>query len=136
MTVAAQDGTQAVVYVTDKTIVRPASTASKDVWHGLKAGTRITVHYTDVAARKTAIEVYKLTATGVKAAKGALVSVDRGTRTCVVKSADGVVSAFRMTADAVKQGGYVTAKGAVAGTKVTVYYTEKAGKKVAHVFTA
>ena len=136
MTVATDDGAEAVLHFTDETIVHPSDKGTKDVWHGLKAGTKIAVHYTDVAARKTAVEVYDLTKTGLKATAGAVVSVDCATRKCVVKSADGVEHAFVLTARASKQVGTATAKGVATGAKVTVDYTEKAGKKTVQFFKA
>ena len=129
MTVATDDGAEAVLHFTDETVVHPTDKGTKDVWHGLKAGTKIAVHYTDVAARKTAVEVYDLTKTGLKATAGAVVSVNRATRKCVVKSADGVEHAFVLTARATKQVGTATAKGVASGAKVTVYCAESAGKK-------
>jgi len=52
----------------------------------------------------------------------------------VVKAADGTEQTFDVTKDAAS----ATAKDIAAGTeksaKVTVYYTEEAGKKVAHFF--
>ena len=136
VTVTTDDGAETVLHFTQETVVHPTDKGTKDVWHGLKAGTRIAVHYTDVAARKTAVEVYDLTKTGLKATAGAVVSVDRATRKCVVKSADGVEHAFVLTALATKQVGTATAKGVTTGAKVTVYYTEKAGKKTVQFFKA
>ena len=79
VTVATDDGAETVLHFTEETVVHPTDKGTKDVWHGLKAGTKVAVHYTDVAARKTAVEVYDLTKTGLKATAGAVVSVDRAT---------------------------------------------------------
>ena len=60
--------------------------------------------------------------------------MDRGAKTIAVKTADGSVQSFRMadhaTVDAGKDVGRATEKSA----KVTVYYTEKAGRRIAHFF--
>lgn len=65
-----------------------------------------------------------------------ITKVDKGTKTVVVKSADGTEKTFEYTANASKDIGEATGKGVEKGTKVTVYYTEEAGKKVAHFFAS
>lgn len=132
--VATAGGAEEVIHFTDKTVVHPTAAASKDAWAGLKEGTEVAVHYTGAATKKTAVEVDNLAKDGLKAAEGAVVSVDKATKKCVVKSADGVDHAFDMTGHAAADAGKATAEGVTKGAKVTVYYTEEAGKKVAHFF--
>ena len=50
------------------------------------------------------------------------------------KTADGTEKAFEYTDNTAKDVGKETGKGIEKGTKVTVYYTEEAGKKIAHFF--
>ena len=64
------------------------------------------------------------------ALSGVVKSVDKGTKTFVVKTADGTEQVFHMADHAAVE----TGKGAEKSAKVTVYYTEDAGKKVAHFF--
>jgi hypothetical protein len=52
----------------------------------------------------------------------------------VVKSADGTEHTFEYTDDAAKDMGKAVGKGSEKGAKVTVYYTEETGKKIAHFF--
>jgi hypothetical protein len=74
--------------------------------------------------------------------KGVVKSVDKGTKTMVVKAADGTEHTIKWTGDttveATKDAGKGIAKGSMdtydglkAGTKVSVKYTEKAGEKTA-----
>jgi hypothetical protein len=51
-----------------------------------------------------------------------------------VKSADGTEKAFDYTGTAGKDMGEAVGAGAEKGAKVTVYYTEESGKKIAHFF--
>jgi len=51
-----------------------------------------------------------------------------------VKTADGTEDTFRLTDHAAADAGKGIAKGTEKSAKVTVYYTEQAGKKVAHFF--
>ena len=51
-----------------------------------------------------------------------------------MKSADGTEKAFEYTDNDAKDVGKETGKGIDKGAKVTVYYTEEAGEKIAHFF--
>ena len=57
-------------------------------------------------------------------------SVDRGAKTVTVKTGEGAEETYHFSARAAKD----TGKGLEKAGKVTVYYTEDAGKKVAHYF--
>ena len=74
--------------------------------------------------------------------KGVVKSVDKGTKTFVVKAADGTEQTVKWTdsttvkgtkdaGKAVEKGSVDTYLGAKKGTQVTVDYTEKAGEKTA-----
>ena len=69
---------------------------------------------------------------------GTVEKVDAGAKTIAVKTADGTKQAFEVsehaTVDTGKAVGRYSAVGAKKGEHVTVYYTEEAGKKIAHVF--
>jgi VCBS repeat-containing protein len=76
------------------------------------------------------------------AISGTVKSVDKGTKTFVVKAADGTEHTFKWTGDTVVKGtkdagkgvavgSEDTAKGVEDGAKVSVKYTEKAGEKTA-----
>jgi len=64
--------------------------------------------------------------------------VGKGTKIVAVKTADGTKEAFEVsehaTVDTGKAVSRYSALGAKKGEHVTVYYTEEAGKKIAHVF--
>jgi len=76
------------------------------------------------------------------AVSGIVKHIDKGTKTMVVKTADGtehtmkctdqtVVKGAKDTGKGVEKGSVDTYLGAKVGTKVTVQYTEKAGEKTA-----
>lgn len=78
----------------------------------------------------------------VHAVSGVVKSVDKGTKTFVVKTADGtehtvkwtdktVVKGSKDTGKGVEKGSVDTYLGAKKGSQVTVDYTEKAGEKTA-----
>jgi hypothetical protein len=63
--------------------------------------------------------------------KGTVKSVDKATRTMVVKTADGTEHTIKWTDKTTVEGGKDVGEGVAEGSKVTVKYTEKAGEKTA-----
>ncbi|HVO60455.1 MAG TPA: hypothetical protein VMT53_05935 [Terriglobales bacterium] len=63
--------------------------------------------------------------------KGTVKSVDRGSKTMVVKTADGTEHTVKWTDKTTWEGMKDTGEGVAEGSKVTVKYTEKAGEKTA-----
>ena len=131
------DGTEETFHYVGKTTVHGAegtATGTKEVLHGLKEGSEVAVHYTAKGTEKTAHEIDRLGKDGMKATEGTVKKIDRGAKTLTVKTADGVEETFHIADRAVRD----TAKGVGEGTekaaKMTVYYTEEGGKKVAHFF--
>jgi preprotein translocase subunit YajC len=126
------DGTEHTVKVTDQAVVH----GTKEGFDGLKDGSEVVVRYTAKGTEKSADELGKVGKDGMKATKGTITKIDKDTKTVVVKSADGTEKTFEYTANASKDMGEATGEGVEKGGKVTVYYTEEAGKKIAHFFGA
>jgi hypothetical protein len=124
------DGAEHTFHVVANTTVHGTEAGAKDAFHGLKEGTEVVAHYTAKGAENTAVEVDKVGKDGLKTMDGTVSSIDRGGKTLVVKSADGTEQAFKMADHAAVE----TGKGTEKAAKVTVYYTEDAGKKIAHFF--
>jgi uncharacterized protein YndB with AHSA1/START domain len=74
----------------------------------------------------------------VHTTEGTVDEVGAGTKTVAVKTADGTKETFEVadhaTVDTGKSVARYSAQGAKKGEHVTVFYTEEAGKKIAHVF--
>ena len=70
----------------------------------------------------------------LKVTEGTLTGIDRDSKFLAVKTADGTVEPFKLSGRAVDDSGKGIAKGAEKSAHVTVYYTEDAGKKIAHFF--
>lgn len=103
---------------------------SKDAFEGMKEGDEVVVHYTVKGTVKTAQEVDHIGKDGMKMTVVVVKGVDRGAKTVAVKTADGAEETYRLTDHAVRE----TGKGLKEGGKVTIYYTEEGGKKIAHFF--
>ena len=135
--VKAKDGTEHTIHFVDKTAVYGAdetAAGAKDTFHGLEEGSEVVAHYTAKGSEKTAMEVDKVGKDGMKATEGTVTKVGEGGKTITVKAADGTEQTFDVAGHDTKVAAQDTAKGTEKGGKVTVYYTEKAGKKVAHFF--
>ena len=92
------------------------------------------VHYTEKGSEKTAVEVDHLGKDGIKSVDGTVSRVGEGGKTVTVKAADGTEQTFDVVGKDTKESAVAIGKGADKTGKVTVYYTESAGKKVAHFF--
>lgn len=135
--VKAEDGSEHVFHwAKDTTVhgVRASDMAAKDSWHGLKEGSEVVAHTTTRGSEETAVEVDKVGSAGLHKTEGTVKEFDRKSKKLVVQSADGTEHVFTMTDHAATDGGKDLAEGAEKGSKVVVYSTENAGKKVAHFF--
>jgi len=131
------DGTEHTIHFVDKTAVHGAeatATGSKDAFLGLKEGSEVAVHYTEKGSEETAVEVDHLGKDGIKSVDGTVSKVGKGGKTVTVKAADGTEQTFDVVGKDAKKSAEAIGKGADKTGKVTVYYTESAGKKVAHFF--
>jgi len=131
------DGTEHALHFVKRTAVHGAedtAAGAKDVFHGLKEGTEVAVHYTAKGSVETAEEVDNIGKGGLKVTEATVTRIDRGAKTLAVKTADGTEETFRLTGSAAKDAGKDIAEGAEKSTKVTVYYTEEGGHKIAHFF--
>jgi hypothetical protein len=135
--VKTKDGTEHTFHFADKTTVHGAhatAAGSKDAFHGLTEGSEVVAHYTTKGAEDTAVEVDKVGKDGMHAVDGTVTHVSEDGKTVVVKAADGTDHTFHVVAHDTADSAKDIAKGADKSGKVTVYYTETAGKKVAHFF--
>lgn len=107
---------------------------AKASWHGLSKGSEVVVHYAARGSKALALEIDKVGRGGLKVARGTVAEIDRGTKKLVVATGDGAKESFQMTQHATQDAGKDLAKATAKGANVTVYYTEVAGKKIAHFF--
>jgi hypothetical protein len=83
---------------------------------------------------ETAEEIDHVGKDGLKVTEGTVSKIDRDGKTLMVKTADGAEATFSLTEHAAKDARKDIAKGTEKSAKVTVYYTEEGGRKVAHFF--
>jgi hypothetical protein len=127
------DGTEHTLHFVQRTAVHGtegAAAGAGDVFHGLKQGTQVAVHYSAVGTKETAEEVDNVGKEGLKATDATVTHIDRGAKTMVIKTADGTEETYHMTDSAARYAGKDVNKAA----RTTVYYTEEGGHKVVHFF--
>ena len=135
--VKTKDGVDHAFHFTDRTAVHATADVAegtKDTFHGVKEGTDVVVHYTGKGADRTADEIDHVGKDGLQVGHGTITSIDRGARTMTVKTTNGAEETYRLTDHAARDAGRDIATGAGKSEKVTVYYSEEAGHKVAHFF--
>jgi hypothetical protein len=132
------DGTIETVKFTDKTTVHGLKDAAKGADLAGKEGSHVIVHTVGEGADKAAHSVEWVGDKTVHTTEGTVEDVGKASKTVAVKTADGTKESFVVADHAVVNTGKdvarYSARGAKKGEHVTVYYTEEAGKKVAHVF--
>ena len=131
------DGTEHTLHFVSRTAVHGAqetAVGAKDAFHGLKEGSQVAVHYTARGTDETADEVDNIGKDGLKASEVTVTGVDRSAKTLAVKTADGAQETYRLTDRAAEDASKDLGEGTEKSAKVTIYYTEEAGHKVAHFF--
>ena len=131
--VKTSEGTEHTFHFVGRTVEHGAEATakgSKDAFEGVKEGDSVVVHYTVKGTDKTAEEVDHVGKGGLKTSEVVIKSVDHGAKTVTVKTAQGGEETYHMADRAARESG----KGLEKAGKVTVYYTEDAGKKIAHFF--
>ena len=132
------DGTVETVKFTEETTVHGLKDATKGADLAGKEGSHVIVHTVGEGSEKTAHSVEWVGDKAVHTTEGTVEDVGEGSKTVAVKTADGTKETFVVADHAVVNSGKdvarYSARGAKKGEHVTVYYTEEAGKKIAHVF--
>lgn len=128
------DGTVKVVKVTDKTTVEGMKAGASYTALGAEKGSHVVVKYTGEGADATSTGIKFVGKGTVKVSEGTVTKVDEGAKTVTVKTASGAEEVYHVSDTATVDTGKGIAKGAEKGAKVSVYYTEEGGKKIAHFF--
>jgi hypothetical protein len=135
--IATKDGTERTFHFGERTAVHGVEAAGKgseEGLHGLKEGTEVAVRYTSRGTVDTAEEIDHIGKDGLKVTEGTLKKIDHGAKTITISTADGTERTFRLLGRAVRDTGRDIEKGTDKSAKVTVYYTEEGGDRVAHFF--
>lgn len=97
---------------------------------GITKGTAVVASGVAEGAKFTAHELYRVGKGGLEVTTAVVRDIGEGGKFLVVNTAKGGEETFHLAGEALRE----VARGTEKGTKVVIYSTEKAGKKVAHFF--
>ena len=121
--VATEDGAEHVYDVAKDVLVH----GGKDGLSDLKPGTTVIIHYTpDNAAR----EIDRIGPDGLSTTEGVVTKIDRGKKQVTLRYDNGRIETLKLTDRAAADVG----NGIEPNTRIVVYYSDEAGKKIAHYF--
>jgi hypothetical protein len=135
--VKAADGTEHIMRLAKRTVVhgeRESSKRGDDAVRDLREEDKVVVHYTKHGTDETAEEIDQIGRNGLKTSEGTITEFDRSARTMTIKVADGTEETYRLTEHAAEDAGIETEDAAKKSAHAIVYYSEEAGRKVAHFF--
>jgi len=90
----------------------------------------VVVHYTVEGMEQDAREIDVIGTEGLEITEGTVTRVDRGRGEIAVRYDNGRTDVFRLTERATQE----ALSAGPAGAKVTIYYSDEHGEKVAHFF--
>jgi hypothetical protein len=128
------DGTVKVVKVSEKQTVDGLKAGADYTALASEKGAHVVVKYTGEGADATATGIKYVGKDTVKASEGTVTKIDEAAKTVSIKTAKGAEEVYHYTDVGTVDSAKAVAKGADKSAKVTVYYTEEGGKKIAHLF--
>jgi hypothetical protein len=126
------DGMEHVYHFTKDLLVHGGKGTGVDALEGLREGSTVVVHYTVDGAQDSAAEIDRIGDEGLKVTEAIVRRIDRGRKQITIRFDNGTIETLRLTDRAAAEAG--TALGATGATKITVYYSDEDGRKVAHFF--
>jgi hypothetical protein len=130
--VTTMDGVEHVYHVTTDLIVHGGKKPGADALEGLHEGTMIVVHRTAIGPEDTVAEIDLVGDEGLKITEGAVIDINRRKQEITIKYADGTTETLKMTPRALPENESGLARGDSSVTHIVVYYSDEAGRKVAH----
>jgi len=137
ITVKTKDGAEHTYRIAERTAVHGAEATpgvAKGSLRDLREGSDVVIHYTKRGGEETAEEIDRIGEDGLKETKGTLSKLDRDGKKIIVKGDDGVEHTYDLSEHAARDAGKDIAEGSEKGARVTVYYAERGGRKIAHFF--
>jgi len=100
----------------------------------LKPGTTVVVHYTSDATGESAREIDRVGENGLSVTEGMVTKIDRGKKEIQIRYDNGRIEKLALTARAAVDGNLDFRNVPPQTTRIVVYYSEEAGRKMAHYF--
>jgi hypothetical protein len=128
------DGVWHVFHFGKDLLVHGGKGTGIDALQGLRAGTTVAVHYTVTGGEASAQEIDRIGDDGLVVTEGTVIGIDRGRKQITIRFDDKNTETFQLTDRAAVDAGRDLDGAPKSAVRVTVYYTDEAGDKVAHFF--
>ena len=125
------DGVEHVIHFTRDLIVHGSKDTGVDALNGWHEGRTVVVHYIINGSWAAAQEIDAVADDGLKVTEGTVTKVNHRRKQVTVRFDDGVSETFRLTDRAAVEVAS-RAESADGATRVTLYYADETGSKVAH----
>jgi hypothetical protein len=126
------DGVEHVIHFTRDLIVHGGKGTGIDALNGWREGSSVVVHYTSDGSWAAAQEIDRIADDGLKVTEGVITKVNHRRRQVTVRFDDGESETFRLTDRAAIETESHDGEFAGGPTRVTLYYSDGTGKKIAH----
>ena len=127
--VATEDGVEQVFDAATGVLVHGGKSLTD-----LKPGTTVVVHYTTDATGAVAQEIDRVGAGGLSVTEGMVTKIDRGKKEITVRYDNRKTETLTLTDRAAEDAGQDFRNAPAGTTRIVVYYSNEAGRKVAHYF--
>ena len=134
--VTTMDGVEHVYHFTKDLIVHGGKKPGVDALEGLREGRMIVVHRTTSGPDDSVAEIDLVGDEGLKIIEGAVIDINRRKQEITIKYADGATETLKMTPRALPENETGLARVDSTVTRIVVYYSDEAGRKVAHYVKA
>ena len=129
LVVTTVDGAEHVYHFAKGLVVHGGKETGPDALEGLRPGTTVVVHYR-INGAEASVEEIDFAGDGLKVSEGSVVKLDRRRKLLTLKLDGGRTETLRLTDRAASEADEgIADQGAV---RVTVYYSDESGQKVAH----
>jgi hypothetical protein len=128
------DGVKHLFHFTKDLFVHGGKGSGVDALQGLRDGTTVAVHYTVVGGDAALLELDQISDDGLSVTEGTVIRIDRGRLQITIRFDNGKAEVFQLTERAASGAGNEIDHAPDGTARVTVYYTDEDGRRVAHFF--
>jgi hypothetical protein len=130
--VTTMDGVEHVYHFTKDLIVHGGKEPGVDALEGLREGTMIVVHRHASGPEASVAEIDVVGEEGLKITEGVVTDINRRKQEITIEYANGTKETLKMTARAAAENDSQLEESDSTVTRIVVYYSDEAGRKVAH----
>jgi hypothetical protein len=130
--VTTMDGVDHVYHFTKDLIVHGGKKPGVDALEGLREGTMIVVHRHASGPEASVAEIDVVGDEGLKITEGVVTDINRRKQEITIKYANGTTETLKLTPQAAVENETRLAQPESTVTRIVIYYSDEAGRKVVH----